>query len=1109
MYQDRPLPYLIGSKEWHEKWHIGLVESDADDLSENENADEMSESPSSMVSMPSNVPASLSESEQSTWGIGNAAKPSTAQQPPGFNCLITLKQAKFNFFFIFYDIAGKQDIFESSSEDEGPQARRRSVESNSTAKVQSKKQAPESNPHKANPPEVSVSNSIFRPQRQPDIGHVAASLISDEPPELNESPESKSAARKPINLFLDDENDDDFNIFSETEKAAKKNEGNDMHFENQKNSSQSTSAPGQSKVINLFAENDEIDDFDSFLRKNTVTPRETKVKNLFEDDDDDDEMFLQPASSSKPNRSTILSNAPKKDVFYQNLFDDEPPEDDFEIFKKPAASKKDDSKVESPIVASTSVQNPVKEPVKELAKEPMKENQSPLASTKLAEKVSTKINLFDDADDDDSFESLMKSSAKPKKVDNQSSISVHENSVALVEPSERLSIAKEPSKVDENLKNNTVTVVDTETPPAQSTPAKPKTDYSSIRLFDDTPPDDDDDFFSSISSERKESSKPTSSSVQKITSEFYNDFSETVTAPPPTEEAVSVSAVLFSDEPPPDEEIKPVEKIKASIVPEKKAAGRSEFSKKLDMFSKSEGQISPTEAPPKAAARQPKKLNIGNFDINVAALLPGAKRAKSEEKSDVPNESVPNASEDDSSPIKETNSITKTVSSDNVDSSGRLTNLNRNRAKGLNRRPSTRQGRQQQYRKSLIQESEDVESIDAIDNQVNSNITITQQANISEANNNSVTSSSMPKSLPIESHEGNQSNIPTDVVEEIQSNNNIVQSTEKSSTTLALFNEDGDFTTNLVHDVGKKTATEQSVNEDETNKNNSAKTTLSLFDENENENEDIFTIKTPEKPAVISPPMQTKLTPAFIDEMPPELDVDDSPPNSANNKSTLSKNALSLFDDEDVDDDEFGNGGIFGSDQPPPLPKQSIAASSLFGDDPDDEEDTWNAQFASKPKLDQPPVSVASGFIDKSPPMLKPQKEPVSTSLFSDGSDSDDTGLFGKSNAAATKEEKAAPKPTQTSTKKAAAPTTSLFGDDESSDDDLFGSKVSKAAPVSHTKTETKKVPPSQKNSATSSVLNTGSSKLFESDDDDDDLFGSGSKSMSFAIILIQNKSIN
>lgn len=38
-YKHRPLPYLIGSKGWHEKWHIGLVEEDSDQ-SDNDNNDD-------------------------------------------------------------------------------------------------------------------------------------------------------------------------------------------------------------------------------------------------------------------------------------------------------------------------------------------------------------------------------------------------------------------------------------------------------------------------------------------------------------------------------------------------------------------------------------------------------------------------------------------------------------------------------------------------------------------------------------------------------------------------------------------------------------------------------------------------------------------------------------------------------------------------------------------------------------------------------------------------------------------------------------------------------------------------------------------------------------
>lgn len=65
-YQNRPLPYLIGSKEWHEKWHIGLEEDEESDESDNENADDASMSSSPALSVSSNVPVSLSESENPT-----------------------------------------------------------------------------------------------------------------------------------------------------------------------------------------------------------------------------------------------------------------------------------------------------------------------------------------------------------------------------------------------------------------------------------------------------------------------------------------------------------------------------------------------------------------------------------------------------------------------------------------------------------------------------------------------------------------------------------------------------------------------------------------------------------------------------------------------------------------------------------------------------------------------------------------------------------------------------------------------------------------------------------------------------------------------------------
>lgn len=62
--------------------------------------------------------------------------------------------------------------------------------------------------------------------------------------------------------------------------------------------------------------------------------------------------------------------------------------------------------------------------------------------------------------------------------------------------------------------------------------------------------------------------------------------------------------------------------------------------------------------------------------------------------------------------------------------------------------------------------------------------------------------------------------------------------------------------------------------------------------------------------------ISVKATPAYIDELPPDLDADDEKPfdgKSEKGASLLSENALSLFGD---DDDDFENDDIFNSGRP-------------------------------------------------------------------------------------------------------------------------------------------------------------------------------------------------
>lgn len=49
-YINRPLPYIIGSDEWHKKWHVGLRESSSE--SENEEISEKYSDSDSELDLP-------------------------------------------------------------------------------------------------------------------------------------------------------------------------------------------------------------------------------------------------------------------------------------------------------------------------------------------------------------------------------------------------------------------------------------------------------------------------------------------------------------------------------------------------------------------------------------------------------------------------------------------------------------------------------------------------------------------------------------------------------------------------------------------------------------------------------------------------------------------------------------------------------------------------------------------------------------------------------------------------------------------------------------------------------------------------------------------------
>lgn len=869
---------------------------------------------------------------------------------------------------------------------------------------------------------------------------------------------------------MDDvENDDGFDVFARKKRAT----GRAEEKPKVEAGSKKEETNPVKKAINLFADDDDDDDFDSLLTTPSTsgqqTAKSTKVKNLFEDDDDDDDDFFlppsEPVKEAKPstsiNRPLFLSTQPKKDIFLCNLFDDEPPEDDFDMFKtKPTKT------IEKPIKSIFGSSESMEETVK--PKKPEKEPPSIEKEPVKVMKESIK-NIFDEPD-------------IPVEIEVRSSSGINTNHVQPISV-----LAAEPETA----------------PKAKPTISSQKSTSTqdALRLFDDTPPDDD-ELFSSITTPFK---KPVSSAVQKKvikqSGEFYNDFSETITEVEDKTKNMKISSTsLFVDEPlsdgefflsKPKAEKQPNKKVNesmaptASVMPNDSETNQSEFSKKISIFTNPSASEDTQDAPKKTVT-PPKKLNLSKIDINVSALLPGARRVidkteKVDETMEVSRTATPTAS------------ITRSISHDNVDERGRLMNLNRDRAKVPSRRPSTRRGRQQQFLKSLDEDktTNEVESSDVVDkSQKMSRVIEPKPPKVEpiriESIEEAITKLELSNSSKVEEKEATIF-VPSDPFVDQEQSPILVEDPFVENSEEEIIKEieteltkEEEIIPEIPETKNEPIAEEENpVDFAEMNIENPVKTKTSV-------SYDDFEEITPAKAI-------SKATPVFFDEIPPEDTFDHETFDKAEEKSSsslLSKNALSLFGDDDDDEDNFEdqlfsatlpqtsntqnegetlsilswnimNSHIIKNrfysieiptaqdpfrESPPKLPSKQV---SLFGDDDESDDDIFGAgsnkkkpEPITKPKEPEqvPEILKQSTIVIEMPKKTKPKESSViktvpKSSLFDDISDDDDN-LFGPPAI-----------PNNVSMKKSssikpaiASKSANLFGDD-SSDDDLFGSK--------------------------------------------------------------------
>ncbi|XP_037044014.1 WASH complex subunit 2 isoform X2 [Bradysia coprophila] len=666
-YLNRPLPHLIGSKQWNDKWHVGLIESDEEVLSDEE---------------PEEPEFSQSSSDE---GDSLSNSPQTSNPPT---------TSESDFAVSVPAVIHPEDLFHRLADDDDAETKsplfppednkhREKIKVLPTVKpsIQGDAKIEPVNKTKqlTEPPVPALEQpkqSIFV-QQKPEPKFL--NLFDDEPPSLEEPIRRE---RKPVNLFLDsdDENDEPT---TDTRKPS-------SIFNNNVATSQPTlpfSIPQSPKV--------------------------DKKKIEFNRDVDNNNVAAVAKSEIKP---TLKSND------FGGLFDDEPPDDFFDIIVREQGKNVD-------------IRNPEK--------------------PKLQSKT---VNLFDSDDDDDDFSKIIgtttkKDSTVPPVSTKESAPVVKQSDISYSPfnspfrslknndpPKSYVSFLDDESPSIDDDKNDTApshqpssrTSLFDDTPPDDiSVPVVPSHQPSSrASLFDDTPPDDI--FVPVVPSKQKSPTKiiydDIASTLRETSSAKANISNDSLKSHTPDDASVKAPPVVLPRKP----ELKTipskvVDKSKSTVTdkipvlspePKSDVGTRDEtdqslsFRKNLSMFA---NPVATTllnvdkESKPK-----PNKLKT-NFNINVAALLPGAKlpsqKQSTTEKSDrtVEPDPEPEKTEDVVNRDKLSSVSNVKQSSSTEDTSGRLTCLSKDRAKiQVQRKPSTRMGRQKLYNKTLTSENDSV-----------------------------------------------------------------------------------------------------------------------------------------------------------------------------------------------------------------------------------------------------------------------------------------------------------------------------------------------------------------------------------------------------------------
>uniref|UniRef100_A0A8D8JF61 WASH complex subunit FAM21 homolog n=1 Tax=Culex pipiens TaxID=7175 RepID=A0A8D8JF61_CULPI len=979
-YIRRPLPHIIGSREWREKWHAGLIDSeeeeDGDDGKEQYSDSSEDTDDTGVFASQATSNHTPSESEGSVWGVhadprrkrAPSVDPSVSgddtmsvhsatssvrrpQMPQAKVPVLPAAAAAFRPPSLFPEQPPPDDTYSVSSRTKVANLFEESDEEESTPTHQ---------------PVVPPVSSFFRgntQQQQQQQARKTVNLFEDEPPpadsDVTPSTSQPGAAKKPVNLFIEsDDGDDSFNNnFNRSEPTPKKlddalnnNDDEDDLFVPVKQSVNGATR----RIANLFDDEPPLDDFDEIFkpkadRKKPVAGGKLVLPPIGSTPVASPEKKEEPVAAKPP----IEVSTPKKGV---NLFDEE---DDEEMFKPTASTTPSKPKVNlfddvdsgdegvPPVVVSSSSSKPPVQP-------------------SIRAEILKKKSIFDsDSDEEDDEEALfgpvVEKAKEPEPLPRtveppEVAPSKIETSVVEVPPTkEKPPIPDEPPEeeepwdvppddefphvsndIDYFLTTNTISggaekkleeplkveelpqIEAVAEPPANLSVPEPKSalSFNSIGLFDDVPPPDDDEF----DEVRPGQQQPAAG----------GDPAEDIFGSRPNSGNAAAAKpnhrYLFMDDdgPPPDDR---------DEVDERKQEPTPPVSTKISAIigeMRQKGEVEEVREKPKIN-RLSAKLNI-----NVNALLPGARIPAAAPA--VPDEpEVPEVKPPQVEPELGT---------------GKLTQLNKGRAKiQTKRKPPSRQTRRANYESSLEQDVPAEES--------------------SKETRVVVGSEVKPQHVEV-------------IAAHIQIPNQLLASELTRKLAQPKLDEDLEESKPLPAALEpKKPAVAVAT----------PKTSSKLFSDDETDEDDLFgKLAKTTAPANPPPPKQVAQIPA-----PPKPTPSTVPPKQ------------SIFDESDDDDDLFSKSKpaaarvapVATSTQPSkPKPPSEKKVKSIFSSD----EDSDDIFGSSKKKALHPPKAV--------------EKKTATKSLFgtSDGDDDDEDDLFGTKS-------KSAPKPTSSQPKKPDKPT--------------------------------------------------------------------------------------